>query len=147
LACERRSAVVDNLCAPGRVTYFGTCATLPAHRYTRLRRINFRGGLGLSRYLKSVQAGEEVIVLDRETPIARIVPFRQASVPTRTGTKRPADADRQMLHAMVERGALTHAGDAEQTAAWLKARKPAKVPGGTTSLSDLFLQMRDEERW
>jgi antitoxin (DNA-binding transcriptional repressor) of toxin-antitoxin stability system len=101
----------------------------------------------LSRYLKSVQAGEEVIVLDRETPIARIVPFRQASVPARTGTKRPAGAERQTLQAMVERGALTHTGDAEQTTAWVKARKPVKVPGGTTSLSDVFLQMRDEEPW
>lgn len=101
----------------------------------------------LSRYLKSVQAGEEVIVLDRETPIARIVPFRQAPAATRTGTKRSGDAERQALQAMVERGALSHAGDADQTAAWLKARRPARVPRTTTSLSDVFLQMREEEPW
>jgi len=101
----------------------------------------------LSRYLKSVQAGEEVIVLDRETPIARIVPFRQAPVSARTGTKKAADTDRQTLQVMVERGVLTHAGDADQTAAWLKARTAATVPTGTASLSDVFLQMRDEERW
>lgn len=101
----------------------------------------------LSRYLKSVQAGEEVIVLDRETPIARIVPFRQAPAPTRTGTKKAVRHERQALQTMVERGVLAHAGDADQTAAWLKARTPATVPAGTASLSDVFLQMRDEERW
>ncbi len=101
----------------------------------------------LSRYLKSVQAGEEVIVLDRETPIARIVPFRQAAAPQRTGAKKSTDAERQTLQVMVERGALAHAGDADQAAAWLKVHKPAKMPKGKASLSDVFLQMRREEPW
>lgn len=33
----------------------------------------------LSRYLRRVQKGEEVIVTDRDTPIARMVPFESKS--------------------------------------------------------------------
>jgi prevent-host-death family protein len=31
---------------------------------------------GLSRYLRSVQKGNEVVIKDRETPIARLVPYQ-----------------------------------------------------------------------
>lgn len=91
----------------------------------------------LSRYLKSVQAGEEVVVLDRERPIARIVPFRLS--PEAEGT--------DPLEAMVQRGSITHRGDPDDTARWLKARTPARPAAGSPSLSDVFLQMRAEEPW
>lgn len=91
----------------------------------------------LSRYLKSVQAGEEVVVLDRERPVARIVPFRH--VPDTEGT----DA----LEAMVQRGAITYRGNPEETADWLKTRVAAKPAAGSPALSDVFLQMRTEEPW
>jgi len=91
----------------------------------------------LSRYLKSVQAGDEVVVLDRDRPIARIVPFRQAQEP---GGTDPLDA-------MLQRGAITHRGNPEETAAWLKARTPAKPAAGSPALSDVLLQMRAEESW
>jgi len=32
---------------------------------------------GLSRYLRSVQRGGEIIVKDRDTPIARVVPYEE----------------------------------------------------------------------
>ena len=32
---------------------------------------------GLSRYLRSAQKGAEIIIKDRETPIARLVPYRE----------------------------------------------------------------------
>lgn len=92
---------------------------------------------GLSRYLKSVQAGEEVVVLDRERPIARIVPFRQ--VPESDGT--------DPLDAMVQRGAITHRGNPGDNAAWLKTRTPVKTAAGSPALSDVLLKMRAEERW
>ena len=41
----------------------------------------------LSQYLRAVRAGEEVTVLDRETPIATIVPARKRS---RVVVRRPA---------------------------------------------------------
>lgn len=97
----------------------------------------------LSRYLKSVQAGEEVIVLDRDRPVARLVPFRNEA-----GTARGTAAhDAARLDAMVQRGAVTHRGDSAATTAWAKSHKPAKTPKGTPALSELFLQMRDEEPW
>lgn len=95
---------------------------------------------GLSRFLKSVQAGEEVVVLDRERPIARIVAFRPASESEGTG---PLDA----LDAMVQRGSITHRGNPGDTAAWLKTRTPAKAAAGSPALSDVLLEMRSEERW
>ncbi len=92
----------------------------------------------LSRYLKSVQTGDEVVVLDRDRPIARIVPFRQ---PVETQS-----IDEQ-LDGMVQRGALTSRGNPAETAAWLDALAPAKAAAGSSSLSDVLLEMRNEERW
>lgn len=99
----------------------------------------------LSRYLKSVQTGTEVIVLDRERPIARLIPYREVS---KVGKTRGAAADEDgRLDGLVQRGAVTHRGDTQATATWARSHKPAKMPKGTPALSDLFLQMRDEERW
>lgn len=35
----------------------------------------------LSEHLRAVQAGEPLVVMDRKTPIARIVPFNEANEP------------------------------------------------------------------
>ncbi len=91
----------------------------------------------LSRYLKSVQSGEEVVVLDRDRPVARIVPFRQAA----------ETDDTDPLDAMVQRGSITHRGNPADTAAWLRARSSVRVAAGSPSLSDVLLQMRSEEPW
>lgn len=91
----------------------------------------------LSRYLRTVQSGEEVVVLDRERPIARIVPFRQA--PESDGT--------DPLDAMMQRGSITHRGNPDDTAGWLKTRTPAKVAAGSPALSEVLLEMRAEEPW
>ena len=88
----------------------------------------------LSKYLKTVRAGGEVVVLDRDRPIARLVPFRAAP---------ESDA----LATLVERGVLSHRGDPGDMAAWLESHTPVKPPEGSPALSDTFLQMRDEEPW
>jgi antitoxin (DNA-binding transcriptional repressor) of toxin-antitoxin stability system len=31
----------------------------------------------LSKYLRYIRRGEEVLILDRETPLARVIPFKQ----------------------------------------------------------------------
>lgn len=98
----------------------------------------------LSRFLKSVQEGREVVVLDRARPIARLVPYREA--PT-SGRARRDDGDVARIEGLVQRGALTHAGDPASNAAWLKTRRPVKAAKGTPALSDVLLQMREEERW
>jgi prevent-host-death family protein len=100
----------------------------------------------LSRYLKSVQAGEEVVVLDRERPVARLVPFRAAD-PARKGARSAVARAAEELETMVQRGALSHGGDPQQTAAWLKSHRAVKAPAGSPALSDVCLQMRGEEPW
>ncbi len=51
----------------------------------------------LSAYLHQVRKGGEIIVMDRQTPVARIVPFDESARPTLTirlpkpGTPRPCD--------------------------------------------------------
>lgn len=97
----------------------------------------------LSRFLRTVQEGGDVIVMDRNRPVARLVPFREA--PRRS--ERASQTDDGRVETLVQRGALTHRGDARATAAWAKSLKPSKRPKGIPALSDVFLQMRDEERW
>jgi prevent-host-death family protein len=43
----------------------------------------------LSEHLRSVRGGEVITVLDRETPIARIVPHREAEPPLTVRSRRP----------------------------------------------------------
>ncbi len=50
----------------------------------------------LSEHLRAVRRGHSVTVLDREQPIARIIPYAGGAVPLRIrkparGTRRPAD--------------------------------------------------------
>ena len=56
---------------------------------------------GLSRYLRAVQRGSEIIITDRETPIARVVPYRERPERLRVtpGTGSLRDVDRLPLHA------------------------------------------------
>ena len=101
----------------------------------------------LSRYLKSVQAGEEVVVMDRDKPVARLVPFRPATDSKRTGAANAQASASAGLDALVIRGAITHRGDPAAVASWLATHQPAQPGPGSPALSDVFLQMRDEERW
>ena len=45
----------------------------------------------LSRYLRSVRGGETITVLDRNTPIARIVPYDAEPLELRRATRSPRD--------------------------------------------------------
>ncbi len=73
----------------------------------------------LSRYLDRVRAGGEVIVLDRERPIARIVPITE-------GARAPVgDAERL---ASLERRGLVRRGTGRLPAWWSKHR-PVRVRG------------------
>jgi antitoxin (DNA-binding transcriptional repressor) of toxin-antitoxin stability system len=45
----------------------------------------------LSEHLKSVRQGRTLTVLDRDTPIARIVPVTTDTLEVRKATRRPAD--------------------------------------------------------
>lgn len=68
----------------------------------------------LSRYLHRVRAGEEIVVTDRETPIARVVPFEKPNeeliiIPAKRSLKdwakikvRPAPMGTDSLRALIE---------------------------------------------
>lgn len=88
---------------------------------------------GLSRYLEQVRAGEEIVVLARTRPIARIVPA--------TGDKASSGTDRQRLVALERRGVLRR-GRGRFPAALKGA--PPKLPGGSL-LADL--QTERESGW
>jgi antitoxin (DNA-binding transcriptional repressor) of toxin-antitoxin stability system len=45
----------------------------------------------LSEHLKSVRKGRTLTVLDRDTPVAQIIPFTTEPVEVRRATRRPKD--------------------------------------------------------
>ena len=99
----------------------------------------------LSRHLAHVRQGGELTVLDRDTPVARIVPF--APRPARSAQMRRAPAARQESTARVEelqRLGVISAGDPEGLAAAVQAHPPVKLPKGTPSAVDLLIRMRRE---
>ncbi|MGB0062593.1 type II toxin-antitoxin system Phd/YefM family antitoxin, partial [Candidatus Binatus sp.] len=55
---------------------------------------------GLSRYLDHVRAGGSVVVYDRDTPIAEIVPL------TRSKTRSKKDLDEERLARLEAKGAI-----------------------------------------
>lgn len=96
----------------------------------------------LSRYLAQVRRGGEVVVLDRDIPIARIIPF----------APREDDAARRRADeywtperlASMERDGLITRGSRKAVAAWLRERRPVKLPPGSPSVVGLLLRMRRE---
>lgn len=98
----------------------------------------------LSRYLSHVRGGGDLIVLDRETPVARIVPFdRQASGEVAGRDKTDPYWTEERLAAMERRGTIAR-GDTRALAAWVKELRPARLPAGTPSVVDVLLRMRRE---
>jgi prevent-host-death family protein len=94
----------------------------------------------LSRYLAQVRDGAEITVLDREQPIARIVPFvprRRA----RTASGRDEYWTEDRLADLERRGTLRR-GDPAATAAWLATSDPVKLATG--GAVEVLLAMRRE---
>jgi antitoxin (DNA-binding transcriptional repressor) of toxin-antitoxin stability system len=85
---------------------------------------------GLSRYLDHVRAGGSVVVYDRDTPIAEIVPLK------RSKPRSKEDLDEERLQRLERKGAITRGtGD---LAAWFKTHKPIEVPEGASVLQALL---------
>ena len=87
----------------------------------------------LSRYLDHVRAGGEVIVLDRQRPIARILPLGQQVAAT--------GDDEGRLRRLEERGLLRRGTG--RLPSWLGRRRPVRVSGSV--LRDLLSER--EEGW
>jgi antitoxin (DNA-binding transcriptional repressor) of toxin-antitoxin stability system len=71
----------------------------------------------LSRYLAHVRGGGSVLVLDRDRPVARLVPLPSSDA--RGASERLARLERQGL---IRRGSVGRAGSAP--------RQPVRLPGG-----------------
>ncbi len=85
---------------------------------------------GLSRYLDHVRAGGSVIVYDRDTPIAAIIPLKKAKAVSKQ------DRDEERLARLERKGAIRRGtGD---LAEWFKTHKPIEIPGGAGVLQALL---------
>jgi len=92
---------------------------------------------GLSRYLDHVRAGGSVVVYDRDTPIAEIVPLKKSKAVSKQ------DRDEERLARLERKGAITRGtGDLD---AWFKTHKPMKIPEGASVLQAL-LEERESGR-
>lgn len=94
----------------------------------------------LSRYLAYVREGGEVLVLDRDTPVARLVPFAPGPARGRTAA-RPAD---ERL-ADLDRQGLIKRGSPESVIEWLGDHRPLKLPRGSDSVVGALLELRRED--
>ncbi len=98
----------------------------------------------LSRHLARVRQGAQITVLDRETPIARIVPFVPAAPADAAGTETdPAAAER--ITDLVRQGVLSP-GDPRAFADWLDSHPPVRLPAGSPSAVNVLLEMRRESQ-
>jgi prevent-host-death family protein len=98
----------------------------------------------LSRYLAHVRRGGEVTVLDRDTPIARIVPFAPRGHGARAKARGRDDYWTPERVDDMERQGLVRRGDAQGLAGWLEDHRPVKLPKGSPGVVDLLVRMRRE---
>ncbi|RPJ81831.1 MAG: hypothetical protein EHM13_09860 [Acidobacteria bacterium] len=100
----------------------------------------------LSRYLSYVRAGGEVVVLDRDTPVARLLPFVPADHEQPGGEAGKDDSRGDERMAELERRGVITRGESANVREWLKSHHPVKLPRGSGSVVDAIIEMRDEER-
>ena len=94
----------------------------------------------LSRHLEGVRRGGELTVCDRETPVARLVPF----APEHAADGRVAEGDAPgaaRLADLVRQG-IVFVGDLRVVATWLETHRPARRPKGSRSAVAVLLDMR-----
>lgn len=96
----------------------------------------------LSRYLAHVRGGGDLVVLDRDTPVARVVPFTPAAAP-RAGRQQDAYWTPERLADLERRGILSRPAAAAKPN-WPEALRPVKLPKGSPSVVELLLEMRRE---
>lgn len=97
----------------------------------------------LSRHLAQVREGAELTVLDRDIPIARIVPF--APRPGRAAGAAEQVVARQRLTELQRLGILG-AGDPEGLANQVRTQVPVKLPESASRPLDVLIQMRRESQ-
>lgn len=100
----------------------------------------------LSRHLARVREGTELTVLDRDTPVARIVPFAPRAPAAGKG-RGAGSAEREAAKAHIaelQRLGIIGPGDPEGLAELARTHVPVKLPKGTPSAVELLIRMRRE---
>ena len=97
----------------------------------------------LSRHLARVKRGGELTVMDRNTPVARLVPFTHVEKAGERGKGKSDSADR--IDALTRQGVLSP-GNSKAVAEWVARHEPIARPKGAPSAVDLLLEMRRESR-
>jgi antitoxin (DNA-binding transcriptional repressor) of toxin-antitoxin stability system len=96
----------------------------------------------LSRHLDRVKRGAELTVLDRDTPVARIIPF----VHGQSGKNRP----RAQQASAIRLAELTRSGVVEAAAdglaGWLNEHRPRQLPGRPRAVAVLLKARRESRR-
>jgi prevent-host-death family protein len=101
----------------------------------------------LSRHLARVRRGGELTVLDRDTPVARIVPFTHVEKSGNRAADRPGSKSEAAERvAVLARQGVLSPGDPRAVAAWAEGHRPIARPAGTPSAVDMLLEMRREPR-
>jgi prevent-host-death family protein len=98
----------------------------------------------LSRYLARVREGAELTVLDRDTPVARILPFTTRAGGGRNGAKGVEQEAARAHVGELQRLGILGAGDPEPLGAWVKDYEPVKLPTDAPGVVDVLIQMRRE---
>ena len=96
----------------------------------------------LSRCISYVRAGGDLIVLDRDTPVARVVPFGPLEPAGTSGAAAEAKKTddywtEARLTEMERRGVLRRANP-PASVAWARELRPLKLPPGAPSVVDLL---------
>jgi hypothetical protein len=88
-----------------------------------------------------------IAVFDRETPVARIVPFTHEATGGNPSAARAGGntGAAERIAALARQGVVTP-GDPQAIADWFEGHQPIARPAGTTSAVDMLLEMRREPR-
>ena len=97
----------------------------------------------LSRYLAYVRTGREVLVLDRDTPVARLVPVSAAGG-ARRGTAERERWEEDRLGDLERQGLITR-GSPRDVQEWLATKHPIRLPKGSGSVVEALLDWRNED--
>jgi antitoxin (DNA-binding transcriptional repressor) of toxin-antitoxin stability system len=82
---------------------------------------------GLSRYIKHVRSGGTVVVYERDTPVAEIIPIRQP--------KSRAGKDEERIARLEAQGSIRRGTGNSK---WVRNLKPRKIPGAKSVLEALL---------
>jgi prevent-host-death family protein len=97
----------------------------------------------LSRHLARVRRGSEITVYDRNTPVARILPYRPDERAT-DGTRRDDEVPARVAM-LVQQGVLS-AGHPGALAEWVEAHPPVPRSSRTPGAVETLIKTRRESR-